>query len=205
MLRKIFSKKSHTIETLVQDFKSLDKDRQALESKIEALKKKAATGAGSDTIVDDLLRLDTELKVILSGLNEIRKLLSGLISDRVEQEYKSLDKTRAQYEKDTYNTFFKHGEAIGRAIKVFKSMHLPAGDTLGRELQSAVDSLSKNYNPNTKPDKFFEGVDQGKCTTDGLADFSARKKELYAIGNRVPGTAGAQHWISSEVERLLKA
>ena len=205
MLKKIFGKKSHTLDSLTSDYHSLEQRKGELTGEITSLKKSAFKGEiDTKKLVDSLQKLELELGLLDPAMDEVKRLMTGIISKEIETDYKGLPAREKKYQSDFDKQAKEAGAMLGQVVRMFESLgKQPFGSLAGVIRQHHQDALLVEKTAQNMQ-AFDSGFLDAMNSTVSMPDFKAEAKAIDSIKGRAPGSEPARNRTTNIVNRMLR-
>lgn len=204
MLKKIFGKKNHTLESLTADFHRLETRKQELTDEVAALKKSAFKGAiDTPKLVDALQKLELELSLLEPAQAEIKSLMGGILERENEAEYKSLPGLKKKNQVDFDKHTRQAGDYIGRAVLILESIEKSSITPIAKAIRRAILAQTEVQKFADDLRAFEAGYIDRMNAAESLPNFKKLRLDIDAIAERAPGSEAATMRIESTIRRLL--
>lgn len=203
MLKKIFGKTEHTLDELIKNYHKLNIKKTGLTNEAESLKKSALSG-DTKGLAGKLQKIETEIKLIDSGMNEIKKLMAEILEKQIQEDCNSLPARQEAYQKDFDEISRQAGDMIGKGVMLLESLGRPFPNKIAAGIRGAYGNIAALEQYADDSQGFSAGYVDAMNPTEPLKDFFAERKEFDRIKRRVPGSAEVKRSIEKQVNRLLE-
>lgn len=191
---------------MVNDYEQMKLRKAELENKLSEVKAEALYAKNTDESYENVKKLEFEIDLCESALNEIRRLARGCIEGEIQANYEALPRLKSEYETLSAEIEKDAGDNLGRAVAIMFSgaeKHARLAGEIGRVVNSY--SLGESFTT-----AFQSGV-AAPVPTGGLKSLGAKIKKA---ASRMPGTEGTANHVerqmilkgfgSPEAEKLIK-
>ena len=205
MLKKIFSKKNHTLDSLQGDYKTLEQRKTELTDEISVLKRGAFKGeVDTKKLVDALQKLELELGLLDPAQNEIKELMASLIEKQIAADYKNLPGKEKKYQTDFDKQARDAGQKLGQVVKIFESLDKQPFASFAQVIRVYRDDALLNEKHLKNMTAFDAGYLDAMNDGTAMQDFKDECRAIDRIRAMSPGSDAARNEITNTVRRLCQ-